>query len=113
MVPSRDPAAPFTRGARPVTATPPVGLPGPTAAALPQRRDPRRYRTILLFGAPGSGKGTMGKALGVIPGFAHVACGDVFRSLDLAAPLGRVFLDYSSKGLLVPDDTTIALWEEF
>jgi adenylate kinase len=94
-------------------ATTPVALPDPTAAALPERREPRRYRTILLFGAPGSGKGTMGKALGVIPGFAHVACGDVFRSLDLASPLGKVFLDYSSRGLLVPDDTSIALWEEF
>ncbi len=34
----------------------------------------QRYRTILLFGAPGSGKGTIGKALGAIPGFVHVAC---------------------------------------
>ena len=39
---------------------------------------PRKYRTILLFGAPGSGKGTVGKALGAIPGFFHCACGDVF-----------------------------------
>ena len=50
-----------------------------------------RYRTILLFGAPGSGKGTAGKALGAIPGFFHCACGDVFRTLDLSSPLGRVF----------------------
>jgi adenylate kinase len=77
--------------------------------AVPQQR----YRTILLFGAPGTGKGTMGKALGVLPGFVHVACGDVFRSLDLSSALGKVFLEYSSKGLLVPDDTTVALWEEF
>ncbi len=47
-----------------------------------------------------------------IPGFFHCACGDVFRTLDLSSPLGRVFIDYSSKGLLVPDDTTIALWKE-
>ena len=71
-----------------------------------------KYRTILLFGAPGSGKGTVGKALGSIPGFVHCACGDVFRSLDLSAPLGRTFIEYSSKGLLVPDDATVALWSE-
>ena len=41
-----------------------------------------RYRTILLFGPPGAGKGTQGKILGSIPGFLHVASGDVFRSLD-------------------------------
>lgn len=77
-------------------------------AALP----PRKYRTLLLFGAPGSGKGTIGKALGAIPGFVHCACGDVFRTLDLSSPLGKIFVEYSSKGLLVPDDTTIALWKE-
>ena len=71
-----------------------------------------RYRTILLFGAPGAGKGTVGKALGAIPGFVHCACGDVFRTMDLTSPIGKVFLDYSSRGLLVPDDTTIALWKE-
>jgi adenylate kinase len=93
--------------------TVPVSPPASTASPLPKGRDPRRYRTILLFGAPGSGKGTMGKALGTVPGFAHVACGDVFRALDFSSPLGKVFVDYSSKGLLVPDDTTIALWEEY
>lgn len=28
-----------------------------------------RYKTVLLFGAPGAGKGTQGKILGTIPGF--------------------------------------------
>jgi adenylate kinase len=70
-----------------------------------------KYRTILLFGAPGAGKGTVGKALGSIPGFHHLACGDVFRNLDMSTPLGRIFVDYSSKGLLVPDDATVQLWK--
>ena len=71
-----------------------------------------RYRTILIFGAPGSGKGTQGKILGKIPGFYHCACGDVFRSLDTASELGAAFLEYSSKGLLVPDEMTVRLWHE-
>ena len=70
------------------------------------------YKTILLFGAPGSGKGTQGKILGSIPGMVHVACGEIFRDLRVGTPLGRVFLDYSSRGALVPDDFTVQLWKE-
>lgn len=72
-----------------------------------------KYRTILLFGAPGAGKGTQGKILGTIPNFFHCACGDVFRSLKAESPIGRVFLEYSSRGQLVPDSTTIDLWHDF
>jgi len=70
----------------------------------------KHYRAILLFGPPGSGKGTQGKALGTLPGFFHCSCGDVFRSIDVGTELGRAFLDYSSKGQLVPDEITIKLW---
>ena len=73
---------------------------------------PVKYQTILLFGAPGSGKGTQGKILGNIPGFFHCACGDVFRSLDVQSELGAAFLKYSSRGQLVPDDLTIRLWSQ-
>ena len=71
-----------------------------------------KYRTVLLFGAPGSGKGTQGKILGTIPNFFHCACGDVFRNLTVNRELGRVFVDYSSKGQLVPDEYTIKLWRQ-
>jgi len=71
-----------------------------------------KYRTILMFGAPGSGKGTHGRALGAIPGFFHCACGDVFRSMRPETPLGKVFLEYSSHGQLVPDGPTIELWQQ-
>lgn len=72
-----------------------------------------KHRTILLFGAPGSGKGTQGKILANIPGFFHCACGDIFRNLKVDSDLGRVFVDYSSKGQLVPDEATIKLWSRF
>ena len=71
-----------------------------------------RYRTHLLFGAPGSGKGTQGRTLGTIPRFYHCACGDVFRSIDTRSKVGRAFLEYSSKGQLVPDEVTVELWHE-
>ncbi len=71
-----------------------------------------RYKTILLFGAPGAGKGTQGKILGKIPGFFHQACGDVFRALDMTSSLGKQFLHFSSRGELVPDELTIEMWRQ-
>jgi adenylate kinase len=69
-----------------------------------------KYRTILLFGAPGAGKGTQGKILGTIPHFFHCACGDVFRNLTIESEIGRTFVQYSSRGQLVPDEPTVELW---
>lgn len=66
-----------------------------------------------MFGAPGTGKGTHGKILGAIPGFVHCSCGDMFRNLSSEAPLGKVFLQYSSRGQLVPDKPTVELWQKY
>ncbi|MGA7881016.1 MAG: nucleoside monophosphate kinase [Terrimicrobiaceae bacterium] len=71
---------------------------------------PIKYRTYLIFGAPGSGKGTQGRTLGTIPSFFHCACGDVFRSIDTRTSLGKAFLEFSSRGQLVPDEMTVELW---
>ncbi len=70
-----------------------------------------KYKTFILFGAPGSGKGTQGKTLGTIPRFFHCPCGDVFRSIDTRTKVGQAFLEYSSNGRLVPDDITVELWK--
>src|ERR1700735_288156 len=72
-----------------------------------------RYKSILLFGAPGSGKGTQGKIIGSIPGFYHSATGDIFRSLDLQSEMGRIFWEYAGRGQLVPDEVTIRLWQQY
>lgn len=74
---------------------------------------PQRYRSVLLVGPPGVGKGTQGTILGHIPGFFHMASGDMFRSLDKQSELGKKFFEYSSKGLLVPDDLTVELWQQY
>ncbi len=71
-----------------------------------------KYRTILLFGAPGAGKGTQGKVLGAVPGFFHYASGDSFRNMRIEDPVARVFLEYSSRGQLVPDEPTIQFWRQ-
>lgn len=70
-----------------------------------------RYRCILLFGPPGVGKGTQGKRLGQRAEFVHLATGDVFRSLDRTSAMGKKFVEYSSRGELVPDDLTIEVWK--
>jgi len=66
---------------------------------------------FIILGAPGSGKGTQGQILGRVPRFVHCACGDVFRSLDTRTALGKQFVEYSSRGELVPDELTIELWK--
>lgn len=70
-----------------------------------------RRPAILILGAPGAGKGTQGKILGAIPRFFHCACGDIFRSLDTRTPIGQRFVEYSSRGELVPDELTVELWK--
>lgn len=72
-----------------------------------------RYKCVLLFGAPGSGKGTQGKILGTIPGFFHSSSGDIFRSMDLQSDTGRLFWEYAGQGRLVPDDVTVRVWRQF
>jgi adenylate kinase len=71
-----------------------------------------RYPSILLFGSPGVGKGTQGQILGSVPGFFHLATGDMFRSLDKESEIGMEFTRYSSQGLLVPDSLTVRLWRQ-
>jgi len=69
----------------------------------------KKYRTLVLFGPPGSGKGTQGKILGAIPNLVHFSSGEAFRSLDPKSELGRTCKDYFDRGLLVPDELTIRL----
>jgi adenylate kinase len=67
---------------------------------------------ILLFGAPGSGKGTQGAVLGGLPGFFHLSSGEIFRSLDPSSADGQVVAECTSGGNLVPDDFTVSLWRK-
>ncbi|MEE9296201.1 MAG: nucleoside monophosphate kinase [Phycisphaerae bacterium] len=73
----------------------------------------RKFNAVLLIGGPGSGKGTQGAVLGAFPHMQHLAMGDIFRALDGQSKIGREFLSYSTKGLLVPDELTVRVWKTF
>lgn len=65
---------------------------------------------VLLFGPPGSGKGTQAKDLAVRLGVPHVATGDIFRKhLKEGTELGRLARSYMDAGQLVPDSVTCDL----
>ena len=62
----------------------------------------------IIFGAPGSGKGTYASRLKSRLGVDVIAMGDIFReNLKEDTPLGRKVKGYVEKGLLVPDDIVI------
>lgn len=69
-----------------------------------------KYPSLLMFGCPGSGKGTQGAVLGKMPNLVHLAMGDIFRGLDANSEIGQEFRSYSTKGLLVPDELTIRVF---
>jgi adenylate kinase len=62
----------------------------------------------IIFGAPGSGKGTYASRLKSRLGVDVIAMGDIFReNLKADTPLGKKVKNYVEKGLLVPDDIVI------
>ena len=71
----------------------------------------KRLPSVLIFGGPGSGKGTQGVVLGNIPNLVHLSMGDIFRGLDKNSSIGKEFLTYSTTGRLVPDDLTIRVFQ--
>ncbi len=72
----------------------------------------KKFRSVLLFGPPGVGKGTQGAILGSVPGFFHLSVGDVFRSIDIGSDDGQEVYRYSSQGQLVPDELTVKIWKK-
>ncbi len=68
---------------------------------------------IVLLGAPGSGKGTVGKILAENLKLAHISTGDLFReNLKNETELGKEAKTYMDKGELVPDEITVKMLEK-
>lgn len=65
---------------------------------------------IILFGPPGSGKGTQAKKLAEKYEITHISTGDLFRyEMGNDTELGKLAKDYLNKGLLVPDEVTTSM----
>ena len=65
---------------------------------------------LILFGPPGSGKGTQAKLMEEKFGFLHISTGDLFRSeIGNETPLGLMAMEHMKKGELVPDEITIGM----
>jgi len=75
--------------------------------------EPTSLRSILIFGPPGVGKGTLGKFLSSAGNHYHLSSGDIFRGLSPESPAGRLFHAYASKGHLVPDELTVSILRHY
>lgn len=65
---------------------------------------------IVLFGAPGSGKGTQSAKLIEEYGLHHISTGEVLRDhIKRGTDLGKVAQEYISKGQLIPDELMISI----
>ncbi|MGZ3774127.1 MAG: adenylate kinase [Pseudobdellovibrionaceae bacterium] len=68
---------------------------------------------LILFGAPGAGKGTQSELLIKRAGMYQISTGDLFRAaIKGKTELGKKAQDYMDKGQLVPDSIVIGMVEE-
>ena len=69
---------------------------------------------IILFGAPGCGKGTQAKRLAEHYGLNHISTGEVIRSeIARKTELGRSMEGYISRGELAPDDIVVGMIRDY
>ena len=68
---------------------------------------------IVIFGKPGSGKGTQASLIKDNYDLIHISTGDVFRkNISDGTELGKTATQFMSKGELVPDTITISMLEQ-
>ncbi len=65
-------------------------------------------KNIIIFGAPGSGKGTYSEEIKEKFGMGHISTGDVLRSeIKNGTELGKIAKSYIDNGQLIPDSLMI------
>lgn len=68
---------------------------------------------IVIFGAPGSGKGTQSEMLIEKYGLHHISTGEVLRDhIAKKTPIGQIAKTYINQGQLIPDSLMIRILEE-
>jgi adenylate kinase len=66
---------------------------------------------IVIFGAPGSGKGTQSKLISSKYGLYHISTGEILREeMENQTALGLMAEEYISQGQLVPDQLIIDMF---
>jgi len=71
-------------------------------------------KNIILFGPPGSGKGTQSEMLAEALNLLHISTGDILRyELKNETPLGLEAKKFIEKGMLVPDEIVIGMLSEY
>jgi len=69
-----------------------------------------KMKNIVIFGAPGSGKGTQSDLMIEHYGLGHISTGDVLRSeIKKGSELGKTAQSYIDKGNLIPDELMISI----
>ncbi len=67
-------------------------------------------KNIVIFGAPGSGKGTQSEKMIQKYGFGHISTGDVLRDqIKRGTELGKTAKSYIDNGQLIPDDLMVSI----
>ncbi len=67
-------------------------------------------KNIVIFGAPGSGKGTQSDKMIEKYGLNHISTGDVLRSeIKKGSELGKTAASYIDNGQLIPDDLMVSI----
>jgi len=69
---------------------------------------------LVIFGAPGSGKGTQAKIISERFNLKRICLGDILRQeVKKTSDLGHAVKSYMEKGLLVPDELVLQVIEEY
>lgn len=70
----------------------------------------RKMKNIVIFGAPGSGKGTQSELLIEKYGLGHISTGDVLREqIKAGTELGKTAASYIENGQLIPDELMVSI----
>ena len=69
-----------------------------------------KMKNIVIFGAPGSGKGTQSDLIIENYGLEHISTGDVLRNeIKKGTELGKTAQGFIDKGQLIPDDLMVSI----
>ena len=67
-------------------------------------------KNIVIFGAPGAGKGTQSEKMIAKYGLGHISTGDVLRNeIKKGSDLGKTAKGYIDKGQLIPDELMVSI----